>query len=111
MKNYLAQVNIGEQFFLKPNKGIGNVSEYQSLGSLISAILPNVYIIAGVITFILVLVAGLMFIINAGKGDQEASKNWQKTLTASLTGLLIIFLSYWIIQIIEVITGIKIFNR
>jgi len=103
--------NIGEQFWLKENEGIGGKPIYQSLGGFISAILPNVYVVAGVIAFISVLVAGLMFIINAGKGESEQAKKWQGVLTASIAGLLIIFLSYWIIQIIETVTGIKIFNR
>jgi len=101
--------NIGEQFWLKEGEGIGRKDAYQSLGGFISAILPNVYVLAGIIAFVLVLIAGLMFIINAGKGESEQAKKWQKTLTVSITGLLIIFLSYWIIQIIETITGIKIF--
>ena len=103
--------NIGEQFWLKENMGIKGSPAYESLGGFISTILPNVYVVAGIIAFILVLVAGLMFIINAGKGESEQAKKWQGTLTASIAGLLIIFLSYWIIQIIEVVTGIKIFNR
>ena len=108
--------NLGEQFWLKEpppggTPGIAGIPAYQSLGGFISAILPNVYILAGVIAFVLVLIAGLMFIINAGKGESEEAKKWQGTLTASIAGLLIIFLSYWIIQIIEALTGIKIFNR
>jgi len=125
--------NIGREFWLKEGLGIGQFGQkcvkwewdagrqrciewkgeptYSSIGSFISAILPNFYVIAGVIAFVLVLIAGLMFIINAGKGESEQAKKWQGTLTASVAGLLIIFLSYWIIQIIEVITGIEIFNR
>ena len=103
--------NIGEQLWLKENQGIAGKGAYQSLGGFISAILPNIYVVAGIIAFVLVLVAGLMFIINAGKGQSEQAKKWQGTLTASIAGLLIIFLSYWIIQIIEALTGIKILNR
>ena len=124
-------LDIGKEFWLKDNLGIEQFgrkcvewkwagrplcvkwerSTYSSIGSFISAILPNVYVLAGIIAFVLVLVAGLMFIINAGKGESEQAKKWQGTLTASIAGLLIIFLSYWIIQIIETLTGIKIFNR
>ena len=99
--------NIGEQFWLKEDQGIKG-SVYESLGGFISAILPNVYIIAGIIAFVLVLIAGLMFIINAGKGESEQAKKWQGTLTASIAGLLIIFLSYWIMQIIKTVTGLDI---
>lgn len=109
MGKLLAEVNIGDQFWLKPGSGIKQNPAYQSLGAFISAILPNVYLAAGIIVFFLIIISGLMFIKNAGKGDPESSKKWQQTLTLSITGLLIIFLSYWIIQIIEAITGVKIF--
>lgn len=109
MGRLLAQVNIGNQLWLKPNQGISSSPAHQSLGGLISAVLPNIYLVAGIIAFLLTIFSGLMFIINAGKGESESSKKWQQALTASVAGLLIIFLSYWIIQIIEAITGVKIF--
>ncbi|MGB9706516.1 MAG: hypothetical protein ACPLXP_00365 [Microgenomates group bacterium] len=101
-------LDIGEQFWLKENVGIKGKSAYESLGGFISAVLPNVYVLAGVIAFVLVLISGLMFIANAGKGENEQAKKWQGILTASVAGLLIIFLSYWIMQIIKVVTGISI---
>lgn len=106
MKKLLAQINIGKEFQLKPGVGISDV--YNSLGDFISVILPNIYIIAGVILFFLLIGGGIMFIANAGKADSEGVDKAKKTITASLIGFLIIFLSWWIIQIIEAITGINI---
>lgn len=101
--------NIGEEFTLGENQpGIGTKPAFQTIGNFISAILPNVYIIAGVILFILLIIGGLMVIINAGKSEQEGVQKGQKAITSALVGFLIIFTSYWIIQIIEVITGISI---
>jgi len=40
----------------------------------------------------------------------EQTAKGGKTVAAALGGFLIIFLSYWIIRIIEVITGIDIFQ-
>jgi len=101
---------IGEEFKLGGEGGIGEAAGYGSIGELISAILPNIYVFAGIILFILLIVGGLMVIINAGKGEQEGVQTGQKAITAALVGFLIIFASYWIMQIIEIITGIKIFE-
>ena len=107
--------DIGEQFWLRePTPGVGEgirkAVGYGSIGELISAILPNIYIFAGIILFILLIVGGLMVIINSGKGEQEGVQTGQKAITAALVGFLIIFASYWIMQIIEIVTGIKIFE-
>lgn len=108
----LAQVNIGDEFWLKatPGTGIAHNSAYQSLGGFISAVLPNVYVIAGIILFILLLGGGIMIIASAGKGESDSTKKGSQAITAALIGFLIIFASYWIIQIVEVITGIDIFK-
>ncbi len=83
---------------------------YCNFGFFLSSILPNIYVIASIILFILLIVSGLLFIINAGQGDEEGAKKYQKTITASLIGFLLIFASYWVIEIIQTITGVKILN-
>lgn len=110
MRKILA-FNIGEEFTLGENQpGIGTKPAFQTVGNFISAILPNVYIIASVILFILLIVGGITVITNAGKGEQEGVQKGQKAITAALVGFLIIFASYWIIQIIEILTGVSIFQ-
>jgi len=99
--------NIGGEFKLG-NQGIAEKPAFNSLGDFISALLPNVYIIAGLILFFLILLGGFG-ILTAG-GNPEKLAQGSKALTAALIGFLIIFASYWIIQIIEVLTGVKIFN-
>ena len=100
--------NIGDQFWLKPNTGVRGTFPY--LGKLISVILPNLYILAGVIFFFLLLFGGILIISAAGKGDSETAKKGQQAMTAAAIGFLIIFCSYWIIKIVEVITGLGIFS-
>jgi hypothetical protein len=74
--------------------------------SFLSKILPNVYIIAGLILLFLLVFGGFTLITSAG--DPEKSQQGQKTITNAIIGFLIIFASYWIIQIIQVLTGIPI---
>lgn len=94
---------------LSPNRSIKQVPAYQSLGSFISAILPTVFVISGIILFILIVLGGLMMVVNAGSGDAKKTEQGKNALTAALTGMAVIFCAWWIIKIIEFITGIKIF--
>lgn len=106
-------INIGDEFKLgdKPGSpGIGTVGPFQHVGSFLSSVLPNIYVISSIILFVLLIVSGLLFIISAGQGDEESAKKYQKTITASLIGFLIIFASWWILEIIQTITGINILN-
>ena len=107
----LLTFNIGEQLWIKEERGVGTgVKTLGTLGNIISNILPNIYIFAGVVLFILLIFGGLTVIINAGKDDPEATAKGQKAITAAVIGFLIIFCSYWIIRIIEVVTGVNIFS-
>lgn len=94
-------MDIGQQFGA-PLKDI------KQTGDLVSVIVSNAYILAGILFLILFIVGGLNVIGSAGSSDpQQAAKGW-KIITAAFIGFLIIFVSYWIIKIIELITGLKI---
>ena len=94
----LAQVDIEKEF--KP--------PFKSIGDLISTLLPNIYLIAGIILFVLLIAGGLGIIVNAGKGDKNGVAKGGQLLTAALIGFLVIIGSYWIIQIISTVTGLNI---
>lgn len=104
----LALVEIGKELLLKPGETIESVTAYQTLGGFISVILPNAYILAGIIVFGLLLFGGLGVIMGAGQDDPEKVQKGQKAITAALIGFLVIFGSYWLIQIISTITGLEI---
>jgi len=106
MMSLLAQVDIGKYFKIG-SEGIGSKAGYSSIGAFISTVLPNVYVIAGIILFFLFLFGGFSIITSAG--DPEKQKQGQQTLTAAVLGFVLVFASYWIIQIIEILTGVEIF--
>lgn len=111
MENLLAQgVDIGKEFWLRPSQGIAGKPEYQTLGGIVSILLKNAYIIAGIVFFFLLLFGGFGIIMGAGGGDPKKTAQGQQAVTSALIGFLIIFASYWIIQIIQVITGLNIFK-
>lgn len=104
----LAEVNIGEALKFQGNVGVTGIPEFQEAGALISAWLPNIYVVAGIVLFFFALLGGFTMITNAG--DTEKIQQGQKTLTAAAIGFAILFGSYWIIQIIQVLTGIPILS-
>lgn len=96
--------NLGDCLILQNNSTVN--STYPDSATLINNVLPNVYVASGVVIFIMILVGGFMIISNAGNRDKVADGG--KIITSAIIGLLVIFASYWIIQLIQVVTGLKI---
>lgn len=93
---------------LRPGAPVSSV--FPTVGTFINVLVKNSLTLAGIIFLILLLVGGLTFIINAGNGDAKKAAQGQQTLTTALIGFLVVFLSFFIVQIIEVITGVNILN-
>ena len=98
MQQVYAQVNIANTF--EPAKN------FDTLGKLVSVIVQNAFVIAGVIAFVLLVLGGFGIIVSAGSGDTKKLEQGQKTITSAVIGLLIIVGSFWIVQIIEKLTGL-----
>ena len=74
---------------------------FTDLGSVISKLLPYLYVIAGLILFGAIIISGFQFLFSAG--DPKKTAGAKGCLTNAIIGFLIVFLSWWLIQIIEVI--------
>jgi len=100
----LAQVNLRNEYRLNSS---ANVADYFGKPSdLVNLLLANAYIAAGLVIFFLLVFGGLS-IIMAG-GDQKGLDKGKQAISAAVVGFLVIFTAYWIIQIIEIITGVNI---
>ena len=75
---------------------------------LITVLLPNVLMIAGIIFFVWMIAAGWAFLGSAGReaNAQEKAKA-QAALTYAVIGFLLIITAFFILQIIEKVTGIN----
>lgn len=82
--------------------------ELTSFGPLVNAIVRNAFMFAGLISFILLIVGGFQIIVAAG--DEKKMEQGKAAMTGAVVGLLVVFGSFWIVQIIEVITGIHILS-
>lgn len=101
-------IDIGKDFKLEGGSSIDSVTQFQRVGTLISSWLPNIYILGGIAVLVSIIVSGFMWITNAG--DIKKIEEAQKILTFAIIGFIFLFASYWIIQIIQVLTGIPILN-
>lgn len=82
----------------------------QSFGDLVSSVVKNAFVLAGVISFVLLIFGAFQFIVGAGGGEGKQIESAKNTITAAVAGLLIVIGSVFIVKVISVITGVDILN-
>lgn len=80
---------------------------FTDLGSVISALLPYVFVLAGLVMFFLLIAGGFQLLTSAG--NPEATAKGYKRILFAIVGFLVVFISYWLIQILQYVLGITIF--
>lgn len=99
----LAQVDLKNKIMLNDTQSVGQV--FDDPTDLINLLVPNLFILAGTI-FLFLLIAGGFTIISSGGAD--AVEKGKQQITIAILGFVIMFASYWIVQIVEVLTGVQI---
>ena len=102
-------VNDGSYYFLQENLNFSGQTltlKTDTPADIINSILPFVFIIAGLILFVMLIIGG--FTIFTSTGNPEKIKKGQGIITNALIGFLIIFATYWIIQLLEATLGIQV---
>jgi hypothetical protein len=95
-------INLGD--CLKLSNGVRVSQVYDEPAFLVNLIVRNVFVIGGVVIFLLIFYAGFKFIQDTTKGKDEA----KKIITAALVGAITMFSAYWILQIVQVLTGVNV---
>lgn len=104
-----APVEIGKEFITGEDRpGIQSSPQFNSIGVLLSKLLPNVFVIAGIIIFFFILLGGFTMITSAGNPDKQ--KEGSQMITGAVMGFAVIFGAYWIVQLLELILGVNILN-
>lgn len=81
-------------------------SSITTFGGFVRVIVSNVFVIAGVVSLFAMVLAGFQIISSAGNPKQ--AEKGKAALTGAVMGLILVFASFWIVQLIEVLTGIQI---
>lgn len=85
-----------------------NLPQYTKIDMLVNVVVRNAFMLAGIISFVLLIFGGFAFIVGAGSGDTQKTDKGKQTITGAVVGLVIIICSYWIVEILEYITGVPI---
>ncbi len=65
----------------------------------------NAYMFVGIVAVFLVMYSGFKFLTSGGDAKQVQSA--QQTLTYAIIGLVVVILSFLVIQLVSVITGVE----
>lgn len=82
---------------------------FDTVASLVNTIIPNVLVISGVVFLLIIIYAGFQ-LIAAGQVDPQKWEKTRQTLTQAVIGLIIIVVAYWLVLIIQQVTGVNITN-
>src|SRR3990170_6684600 len=97
-------IDFSSNFFGAPGHFLSTLT---GVGTLASVLLANALIIAGVVFILLIIIGGIQMISGAGKSPQEVARG-REIILAAIIGLIIIFLSFWIVRIVARSTGLTI---
>ncbi len=108
MSSLLATVTIGPSIPLGNGRSLSDT--FPNVGVLLNILLKNSLTIISLLLLILLIVGGIQFIMGAGSDDPKKAQAAKSMITDALIGFVIVFCAYFIIQIIEVVTGLNILN-
>lgn len=78
-----------------------------TLGDVINALVPYIFALAGIILLFLIIGGGFELLTSGG--DPKKVESAKGKITHAIIGFIIIFIAYWLVQILETIFGIQIF--
>ena len=99
-------ISIVDEFF--NTAGGKKYDQLSDVGSLVSLFIKIVFALSGVIILVFLILAGIGLIAGAGSSDPEKIEKGKQSATSALIGFVVVFVAYWIVQLIELWTGIKI---
>lgn len=74
------------------------------IGTIISALLPYLFPLAGIVLLLFLLFAGFQYLTSGG--DPKKVEQAKERLTSALIGFIIVFAAYWIVQIVGTVLGL-----
>ncbi len=96
--NLLAQVPIGPSFG-------SQFGQTKGVNDLVSLILKGAFVLAGIVIIFYFILGGYMIISGGASGDPKAAAQGKQAISSAFIGLVIVFVAYWIVRAIELITG------
>ena len=76
-----------------------------NFGEIISSLLKYLFAGAGLLLLLFLIYGGLSLMLS--RGDPKAVQSAKDKITGALVGFIIVFVSYWLVQIVGTILGIE----
>ncbi|MFZ3301487.1 MAG: hypothetical protein WA152_02090 [Microgenomates group bacterium] len=102
--NKIADVDIQSVFLGSSN---ANLSDVGGISLYVSAIIAGAISVSGIILLFLLIGGGISIISGAGKSDPQSVQKGKQAVTSALIGFVVVFTAYWIVKLIETITGLS----
>mgnify|MGYP001574020724 CR=1 FL=1 len=83
--------------------------EFTNLASVVSNAIPFIFPIAGVLLLLYLVWGGFDFLTSMG--DAKKVETARGKLTNAIIGFLIIFFAYWIVQILDNVFKLGVYNK
>jgi len=97
-------VDIGNEFL----GGTGsNLEDPTGVGLFTSNIITGAISIAGILLLFILIGGGIAMIRGAGKSDPKSMEQGKQAATSALIGFVVVFSAYWIVKLVEQITGLN----
>lgn len=89
-------------------QAIGLKEELTTIGGTVGSFMNYAIVIGGLLLFLYFVWGG--FEMLTGSGDPKAQASGKRRMTAAAAGFAILFVSFWIMEILQILTGAKIFR-
>lgn len=106
MNKFLAQAVPALDFNAIQNAGnpTAHFGVGTSIGQIISALLPYIFTVAGMLLLVYLIFGGLQMMTS--QGEPKATAAARQHITNALIGFAIIFFAYWAVQLVGRILGL-----
>ena len=81
-------------------------ANFDDLGGIFTRLLQYIFPLSGLILFAMILISGFQLLTSAG--DPKGMEQAKQRLTWGVVGFLIIFVSFWLMKMLEFLLGITI---
>lgn len=95
----VAGINLGDCVELSDGRTVSEA--YDTPATLVNLIVSNLFVVAGILIFLFLIAAGFKFITGDSKGKEES----KSIFTGAIAGFAVMFAAYWIVQIVQQVTG------
>jgi hypothetical protein len=95
--------DIGTAFFGTSGHFLSQLSD---VGTLVSILLSNAIVIAGILLIFIIVFSGINMI--SGSGDEQRVEHARQVLTAGVIGFILVVAAYFIVRLLESSLGFSI---